>query len=170
VKIIEAMKEIKRLNEKAADLRKKVATHCADLDFETPMYPDQKRQVDEWMQSHSDTVARILQLRVAIQATNLQSSVAIELAGKHVTKSIAEWVHRRRDLAKMEVDLWGVLGDRGLKEGTAQQTSGQALAVKIRRYYDPAQRDQKLALYREEPSIIDAQLEVTNAVTDVIGL
>ena len=41
--------------------------------------------------------------------------------------------------------------------------------VRVRRYYDPAQRDEKLELYRSEPSTIDATLEVSNAVTDLIG-
>ena len=39
VKIIEAMKELVRLNEKRADLRAKVGQYCAAPDFETPTYP-----------------------------------------------------------------------------------------------------------------------------------
>jgi len=170
MKIIEAMKEIKRLAEKLADLQKKVALHCADLDFETAVYPDQRRQVDEWIQSYTDSVQRILKLRVAIQKTNIETTVSIELGGHHIKKSIAEWVHRRRDLAKLDQAIWASLTDRNLREGKAQQSAGQTVDVKIRRYYDPATRDEKVALYRDEPSLIDAQLEVTNAVTDVIGL
>ena len=173
MKIIEAMKEIKRLNEKAADLRKKVSVHCADLSYETAVYPDGKAQVSEWIQSHTDTVQRIAELRTAIQRTNLATDVRIEIGGKPVTKNIAEWVHRRRDLAKMDLDMWTMLTDRNLKEGTAQQSAGQTVEVKIRRYYDPQERDKKIAMYREEigkGGLIDAALEVANAVTDVVGL
>ena len=168
MKLIEAMKALKQLNVKAADLMKKSGQYCADLDFETPVYPDQKGQIREWMQSHSDTLKEILRLRVAIQRTNLATPVAIALGGKTVTKSIAEWIHRRRDLAKMEQAMWGTLGDRGLKEGMATTTTGGTKEVKIRRYFDPQERDEKTALYRDEPTTIDGTLEVINAITELL--
>lgn len=168
MKIIEAMKKLKHLQEKTADLRVKIGQYCADLDFETPMYPDQRGQIDEWLQSHFDSLQEIARLRVAIQKTNLATSVTIELGGKQVTKTIAEWIHRRKDLAKLDLDAWSKLTDRGLKEGVAQTTTGGTRDVKIRRYFDPRLRDEKMALYKSEPSIIDGHLEVTNAVTDLL--
>lgn len=170
MKLIEAMKKLKDLNVKAEDLRKKVSLNCADLTIETPLYgADQKATVDGWIQAHSDLLKEILRLRVAIQRTNLATQVAIQIDGKAVTKSIAEWIHRRRDLAKLDQGMWATLGDRGLKESNVQTApGGNVTEVRIRRYYDPAQRDVKLELYRSEPSVIDATLEVTNAVTDLI--
>lgn len=168
MKIIEAMKKLKHLQEKTADLRAKVAQYCADLDFETPMYPDQRGQIEEWMQSHFDSVQEIARLRVAIQKTNLATSVTIELGGKQVTKTIAEWIHRRKDLAKLDLDAWAKLTDRNLKEGVAQTTTGGTRDVKIRRYFDPRQRDEKMGLYKQEPSVIDGHLEVVNAITDLL--
>src|ERR1700688_3580412 len=100
MKLIQAMKKIKDLATKAEDLRKKVTNHSADLTIETPQYPDQRRQVAEWVQAHGDILKEILHLRFCIQKTNIATPVSIELGGKHVTKSIAEWIHRRRDLAK----------------------------------------------------------------------
>ena len=171
MKLIEAMKKLKDLNVKAEDLRKKVALNCADLSLETPLYgADQKATVDGWIQAHSDILQEILRLRVAIQRTNIATPIAIEIGGKSVTKSIAEWIHRRRDLAKLDMDMWAKLGDRGLKEQNIQTAPGGPITeVRIRRYYDPALRDAKLDLYRSEPSVIDATLEVTNAVTDLIA-
>lgn len=170
MKLIEAMKKLKDMNVKAEDLRKKVALNCADLTIETPLYgADQKATVDGWIQAHSDLLKEILRLRVAIQRTNLATPVAIQLDGKAVTKSIAEWIHRRRDLAKLEQAMWTTLGDRGLKEQNVQTAPGGPVTeVKIRRYYDPVQRDTKLESYRSEPTVIDGTLEVTNAVTDLI--
>jgi hypothetical protein len=170
MKLIEAMKLIKELQVKADDLRKKVGQYCADLDYETPLYPDQKRQVSEWIQSHSDITKKILELRTSIQKTNLATTVAIELGGKTVTKTIAEWIHRRRDLAKSELEMWSKLTDRNLKEGAIPSTmaGGEAKAVKIRRYFDPLERDKAIELYRTEPGIIDRTLEVINAITSVI--
>ena len=171
MKLIEAMKKLKDLNVKAEDLRKKVSLNCADLSLETPLYgADQKATVDGWIQAHSDLLQEILKLRVGIQRTNLATPVTIAVGGKQVTKSIAEWIHRRRDLAKLDMDMWAKLGDRGLKEQNIQTAPGGPITeVRIRRYYDPALRDAKLDLYRSEPSVIDATLEVTNAVTDLIA-
>lgn len=169
MKLIEAMKMIKELQLKAEDLRKKISTYHAHMNFETPTYgKDQAETVKGWLQSHGDILKEILRLRVAIQRTNLVTPVTIELGGKHVTKSIAEWIHRRRDLAGLDLAAWQQLNDKGLKEGSAKNTAGDLVEVKIVRYYDPAERDRNADLYRTEPSIIDRTLEVTNAVTDVI--
>lgn len=170
MKLIEAMKKLKDLNVKAEDLRKKVSLNCADLSLETPLYgADQKATVDGWIQAHTDLMQEILKLRVQIQRTNLATDVTIALNGQRVTKSIAEWIHRRRDLAKLDMDMWSKLGDRGLKEQNVQTSPGGPVTeIRVRRYYDPSVRDAKLELYRSEPSIVDATLEVTNAVTDLL--
>jgi len=169
MKLIEAMKLIKELQVKREDLVKKVGAHCADLDFETPLYSDPKQQVAEWIQSHSDLCKEILRLRVLIQKTNLKTKVTIEIGGKSVEKTIAAWIHRRRDLAGFELAIWSALGDRGLHEGQlpSSQLGGEQRTVKIRRYFCPLERDAKIELYRSEPSIIDRTLEVVNATTDL---
>lgn len=169
MKLIEAMKKIKELQIKASDLRKKVGTYCADQTHETPVYGDnQKAQIFEWVQSHSDVLKEILKLRLAIQKTNIQTKVTMELGEKQVTKTIAEWIHRRRDLATLEQTMWNGIGDRGLKEGNIKTSTNESVEVKIRRYYDPVTRDKNVELYRTEPSVIDRTLEVSNAVTDLI--
>ena len=75
MKLIEAMKQIKDLQRKAEDLRKKIAVHCVDMSYETAVYPDQRAQVGSWLQAHGDIVKEILRLRVAIQRTNLATPV-----------------------------------------------------------------------------------------------
>jgi hypothetical protein len=168
MKIIEAMKKIKHLQEKCADLQAKVKQYCADITFETPTYADQRGQIEEWLQSHSDTVQEIGRLRVAISRTNLATMVKIELGGKQVEKSLTEWIQRRKDLAKLDLAMWSALWDKNIKEGVMNNTSGGQSEVKIRRYYDPKKRDEKVALYKQEPSLIDGHLEVVNAVTELI--
>lgn len=169
MKLIEALKLTKDLARKAEDLRAKIANCSADMDFETPVYPDQATQVQQWLQAHSDITNEILKLRIGIQKTNLITKVKIKLGEHYIEKSIAEWVHRRKDLAAMELLAWKCLGDKGLKEAVEmKQSNGQPFVVKIRRYYDPRVRDAKAELYRSEPSIIDGTLETVNAVTDLI--
>lgn len=168
MKIIEALKQIKDLARKADDLRKKIAQHSAYLNFETPLYADQKGQVGQWIQAHTDILKETSRLRVAIQRTNILTPVTIELDGKQVTKTIAEWIHRRRDLAALESEAWKKLTDRGLKEGSMQQSTTQVLEVRIVRCYDAKERDSKIMALDSEPSVIDAKLEIVNAVTDLM--
>lgn len=168
MKLIEALKQTKDLVRKAEDLATKVGQHSAHMNYETPVYPEQKKQVREWVQAHSDIMKEILHLYISIQKTNLVTPVTIELGGKQVTKSIAEWVHRRRGLATREARCWQKLTDRSLKEGQVKDSQGQAIEARIIRCYDPQERDTMVALYESEPSIVDAKLEVVNAVTDLI--
>lgn len=168
MKLIEALKELKRLQIKLTDLTSKVHTYCADYDYETPAYENQSNQIREWVQGYEDTCKRILELRIALQKTNLVTMVTIELGGRQVTKSIAEWVHRRRDLAKLQMGIWSALGDRNLKEGTIKTSTGESREVKIRRYYSPRDKDEHMSALRDEPSLVDATLEVVNAVTDLV--
>jgi hypothetical protein len=168
MKIIEAMKKIKDLQIKADDLRGKVKANSALLNYETPLYQDTKEQVRQWIQAHSDILKEVLSLRVSIQKTNIQTDVTMELGGKSVTKTIAEWIHRRRDLAGLDMAMYRQLTDRGLKEGQIQESTGGVQSVKIVRFYDPEERDRGIELYRTEPSIIDSTLEVINATTDLV--
>lgn len=168
MKIIEGMKQIKDLQRKAEDLRHKISGASADLDNETPLYENQKDRVSGWLQAHSDITKEILSLRVSIQRTNLATDVTVELGGKSVTKTIAEWIHRRRDLATLELTAWKQLSDRSLREGILTQSTGEPIQVKLRRYYSPEERDAKLDIYQSEPLLIDSKLEVINAITDLI--
>lgn len=170
MKLIQAMKQIKDLLKKAEDLRAKIRDNSAFLNIETPPYGEaQPMQIENWLQAHHDLVREIERLRLAVQRTNLATSVTIELGGKQVTKPLAAWVHRRRDLSRFEMGAWGELTDRKLKETDIQSSqAGPVTQIRIRRFYDPAVRDRNIELYRSEPSIIDGTLEVVNATTDLI--
>lgn len=169
MKLIQAMKKIKDLTQKAADLRVKVQQHSADLTIETPAYPDQKRAITAWIESHHGVIVEIERLRLAVQRTNLATMVTIELGGKMITKPIAAWVHRRRELAKLEMGIWEQLTDRKLKEQNVQTSpTSPVTEVRIRRYFDAQERDQNIELFRTEPNIIDGTLEVVNATTELL--
>jgi len=168
MKIIEALKKREDLKRKADDLRALVRDNCALSSFDTPKYADQKKQVREWIQAHSDVLTEIERLTLAIQRTNLKTIVTIELGTKVVEKPIAAWILRRRDLAKLELAMWNQLSDRNIKEGFANGPSGDPIEIKLARFYDPQERDTRRELYASEPSVIDARLEVVNATTDLI--
>lgn len=169
MKLIEAMKRVKMNKEKIADLQIKLANISAHLSHETPIYGEQtKEKISEWAQSCHDLTLENVRLLCGIARTNLQTDVIISLGERNVTKSIAEWIWRRREYAKLDLKTWEMMTDRGLKEGTVQASTGVPFEVKIIRNYDPELRDKKIAEFKSEPHEIDAALEVVNAVTDLV--
>lgn len=168
MKLIEAMKEVKRLEEKIVDLKDKVGRYSADLDYETPTYENQAEKIKEWLQSAHDSLKEALRLRIAIQNTNLAIKVPIEIGKNKVEHTIAEWILRRRLYAKSELDIWGAVSTRNLREGSATNSAGERVTVKVRMYFNPQERDEKIEEYRSEPNIIDRNLEIVNATTDLV--
>lgn len=168
MKIIEAMKRIKANKAKIADLQKKIADNSAHLNIETPVYPDAAERILSWAKSCEDLGRDNVRMLTAIARTNLDTQVSIVIGDATITKSIAEWVWRRREYAKLDFDTWGRMTDRGLQEGRGKSSTGIDVEIKIMRKYDPITRDARLEVYRSEPHEIDAALEVVNAVTDLI--
>lgn len=169
MKIVEALKKVKYNKEKIADLHTKIAANCANLSFETPAYGDKASfKITEWLQSCQDLTQDNVRLLVAIAKTNNTVNVAIDIGGKSVTKTIAEWVWRRREYAAIDANTFAMLTDRKLKEGALQTSPGVMTEVKVVRHFDPEYRDARLAMYREEPHLIDAALEIVNATTDLV--
>lgn len=169
--LIEAMKEQKLLLRKIDDLRKKITSNSALMDYENPPYSveGQGKQIKEWQQSCHDCISRVEKLRIAVQRTNLQTEVTIKLGSNTITKSIAAWIHRRRDLANLEESCWNILTDKGLKDGfIASGGSDDKTPCKIVRFYDLKERDNKVSLFSEEPILIDTKLEIVNATTDLV--
>jgi hypothetical protein len=168
MKLIEALKKTKDLERKLEDLRQKIGVHCAISSLQSPTYPDQKAKVEGWVQSHTDILKEILRLRIAIQRTNLETEVTIEFPDESATKSIAEWIHRRRSHANTERLAWERLTDRNMKEGFGDTPAGDKVEIKIVRFFIPDERDTMIDKLSSEPSIIDGRLEVVNAITDLI--
>ena len=106
----------------------------------------------------------------AIQKTNLETQISIEIGGKNVTKSVSEWVWRRREYAVTDKMTWRLLSDRNIQEGHFKSSQGVDTRVEIVRHYDPIERDKMVDMYNSEPHLIDSALEISNAVTDLIEI
>jgi hypothetical protein len=55
-----------------------------------------------------------------------------------------------------------------MKDGSFKQTDGTNREVKVRRYFDVKEKDQKVVEYNSEPMIIDRTLEVINCITELM--
>lgn len=168
MKIIEAMKSLKENKEKIAELQVRINQNSAHMSVETPVYENITEKINGWVQSCEDLTQENIKRLTDIARTNLATSVTIELGDKQVTKTIAEWVWRRREYAAVDKKTQSMLTDRGLKDSQIQSEAGGITHVNVVRNYDPEKRDDKLDMYRSEPHRIDAALEVINAVTDLV--
>lgn len=168
MKIIQAMKQVKANKEKITELSQRIQRNSAHLSIESPLYEDQADKIKEWTQTCLDVSRDNVELLVRIAKTNMATPVTIELGGKQITKSISEWVWRRREYAALDLGIWSVQSDRNLKEGQVQTSPGVMSEIKLVRYYDPAKRDEAMDNLRREPHLIDGMLEVVNAVTDLV--
>lgn len=170
MKIIEAIKKVEANKEKIADLQSKIGSVSANLSYETPLYENTPQKIAEWAQACDDLTQENIRLLTAIARTNLATTATVTLGDKPVTKTLAEWIWRRREYAAIDLKTWGTMTDRGLKEGMAQSSVAGAEPTKIAivRHYDIERRDKKIAEYKSEPHEIDATLEVVNAVTDLV--
>jgi len=168
LKIIEAMKRVKSNKEKISDLQIRISEVSAHLDFETPKYGGETPvRIHEWAQGCHSTIQENIRLLTAIARTNLATSATITLGDRTVTKTLAEWIWRRREYAALDLITWQKMTDRNLKEGNIQTSTGP-MQVRLVRNYNPEQRDRKIAEYKNEAHEIDSTLEVINAVTDLI--
>jgi hypothetical protein len=171
MKLIEAMKRVKQNKEKIASLQTMIGNFSAHLSHETPVYgTETPEKINGWAQTCEDLAQDNIKLLTAISRTNLATQVTVTLGEKRVTKTIAEWIWRRREYATSDLLTYQKMGDRGLREGHMPSSvpGGTPIEVKLVRNYNPERRDKKLAEYQSEPHEIDATLEVTNAVTDLL--
>lgn len=168
MKIIEAMKSIKRLREKHQGLVSKIKANAAILDRDKPTYEDQDATVAGWIQAAQDVSKEIASLRMAITRTNDKTDVTIELSGKSVTKPIAYWILRRRELISCDIEVFSALTDRGLTPVAYTDADGIGKVSNVRRFFSPTRRDEMLSALSEERHFIDSALEIVNATTDII--
>lgn len=171
MKIIEAMRKIKTLDERLSGLVIKIREHSSDNGEGEPVYitvQDQVNKIKEWVQCYKDTVKEIERLRVAIQRTNIAVEVPVTMSDDSIVKkTIAAWIHRRRDLSKKDAHAWEALRCPH-KPRAVLETDGKGACINPRRYYDMNGRDSMLAILQAEPNCIDAALEIANATTDII--
>lgn len=172
MKIIEAMRQSKDNLVKISDLQKKIAQNSANLDASPTEYGDgTKAQVASWVQSCIDLTQANVHLGVAIQRTNLATSVTLSIGGNDVTKTIAEWVLRRRIYASIDQTTWSTLTNKNLQPMNYHVDVDGQKQIKVSNVvlnYSPTDRDNAIAMYRSEPSLINSALEIVNATTDLI--
>ena len=168
MKIIEALKKIKANDQKISDLNNRIAANCARKSIETSAYDDPIKTVSGWINSVQDLILDNERLTYLIHRTNVETEVTIEIGDNTITKTIDQWLYRRRNGAVKALQTYQRLSDRGLKSEAMKQTDGTILQIDVVRHFDAAERDKKVDLLTSEPLVIDARLEIINAITDLV--
>ena len=177
MKLIEGLKAQKVIMRKIEDLQKKIQNHAAYSSLERPVYKDESEpdspkaqiaQIDKWISSIRDLTKLMAITRLQVQFTNIVTTVTIDINGTKITKTIAEWIHWRREFSDIMYRTHQCLGDKGIREGIVNDSQGTKHEVKIVRCYSPAQRDKNMADYRDMKFAIDSTLEIVNATTDMV--
>ena len=174
--IIEGLKKIKLLKQKYQSQTERIANACAELGYENEQFTygtaeEQQAMVGGLIKSCQDIVAEIENISLRISKTNIETPVTIELEGKHITKPIAGWILRRRELSALSAQPYDCLTDRGLQPKAYQvEGSDDTHVANVVRFFDPKKRDEKKEQLKGEPLEIDGRLEVVNATTQLLQL
>ena len=170
MKIIEALKKVKANRQKMADLTALIRNNSANMESEkgkTP-YSDPKAKVKEWLQSVESLQSDNAKLLANIQYTNLHTEVSIEMpSGTVVTKTVAEWIVRRREGVDSVSAAYESLRTN-LKQNAVRDQEGNITVDHVILNFSAEQRDKKLMDLSQEKSLIDSKLEIVNATTDLI--
>lgn len=170
MKIIEALKKVKYNRQKMVDLNTLLSQNAAHMESQTghTPYSDPKRKVKEWLQSIHDLQSDNAKLLSAIQRTNLETKVTIEvMEGQQVEKTIAEWIVRRREGVDQDYAACNALRTR-LTQQAIQDAEGNISVDNVVYNFSTEARDKRLMALSEEKSRIDSALEIVNATTDLI--
>lgn len=168
MKLIEALKEVEACREKIRSLSQKISENSAHREDKPTEYVDPKEEIQSWQTKIHAATSRMEELLLRISYTNLKTLITIEINGNSITKSIAGWVYRRRELSRLDLMAWNVCTNKRLRAEVDIKDTNKVFRVVLN--YDPKTRDRKVEEYTSEPGIIDSRLETVNAVTELLEL
>lgn len=180
MKIIEGLKELKQITEKLDKNADMISLYASALDneklpFETE--DKQRKQINEYIQSSKDLISRYLQLKTAIDKTNMETKVQFDfgtftihdliLLNPRNAKAARTGNYAGAMLAQPYTALTTDQADRRLHMLNRNSSSD---SIKVLRFYDEEAKNKELYRISDFLGSISARLEVINATTDIIGL
>jgi hypothetical protein len=170
MKIIEALKEFPLLEKRIEKNIELVQKYSSELDLGKAEYTfgsneNQTKEVTSLLQSTDDLIARRAKLRRALAVTN--AKIKVTILGKE--RTITEWIEYREKGCDLQVKALNALNDKtaSLQLQANQGKLDLAAGVRVVRFYDEKEKNEKANKLMEEKSVIDASLEIVNATTDL---
>lgn len=170
MKIIEALKEQKRIQTKINRNATQITQYSCKLSNEKPFFDSDEAQTAETyqlIQSNIDLTNRYLWLKRCIDHTNLNSKH--EIGG--VAYSITDLLNMKRNGIGFIITTYNALTDSQVSRRlSAARSTDSAKPVQIERLYDERNKNEALLKWQDLLDNIDSKLEVINATTDLIEL
>lgn len=170
MKLIEGMKTLKVIEKKMQHNTERVNQYAAIVSSERPIFgteAEQRKQVEQLIQSNTDLAKQYLSLKKAVDLTNIQSQVTI---GKE-TFSISDLLQIQRNVAKLMKTTYNALNDKLAEQRIV--TMRQPTTEKpphVERMYDENEKYKGLQYWQGLEDEIETRLEVINATTNLIEL
>lgn len=171
MKIIEGLKELKLIESKMKKNNEKIEKYSSILDNERPQFESESHQIQEvknLVQSNKDLQERYLELKAAIERTNLSTKVKIDGQAKEHT--IYELIIIKRKLGDLIKQTYTSMNTKqaASRLSSSRSSLGGSIAPKVVPLYDERTKNEALDAHENFMSVIDGRLEVVNAVTDII--
>ena len=154
--ILDGLKKVKLLKKKADKKASRVAENCCSFEGEEPLH-----SVRELMQSHSDLLLEINDIKAKIQCTNAATKVA---GTKYAPLTISELISYRQSVLPQRIAVL-----KTLSKTYKENEGGYGVPKrKVVMHYDPKERETTIDKYEDEILEIDAILDKCNMTTSLI--
>ena len=166
--IIEGMKELKLIEKKMEQNSMRILEYSSLCSTEQPKFGNeetQRKEVTGLVQSNLDLATRYMDIKRAIERTNLATKVAF--GTKEYT--VSDLLVLKRKLEPMIIKTYTSLSDQTAKQ---RQPSFQRVAgdqvVSVKQLYDEKSKYDSLNSWHDLFNAITGRLEVVNATTNLI--
>lgn len=169
MKIIEALKELPLIDKKIQKNIAQIQQYSSEADNGHMDLPfgtadEQAKEVASLVQSTNDLADRSANIRRVLSLTN--ATVAVEISG--VTRSITEWIAYRTNGFSHQIRALQAMNDSIAKANLNKVGFDEEKGVRIARFYNEKDRNEKTAALEALQGQLDARLEMVNATTDLV--
>jgi len=167
--LIEGMKELRLILKKMQGNNTRVTEYASLVSTEKPYFDskvDQKNKIKALIQANMDLLQRYLDVKKAIERTNLRTIITIG----NKQHSVSELLVLKRVLGKYALDTYNSLNDTQAraKMDAFRRSASPDREILIERMYEEEEKHQALRYWQEFLSDLDGRLEVVNATTELI--
>jgi len=174
MKLIEGMKKLRVLEKHLGRNTERIFMYSSAPSNEKPTFgeeKEQRKQVQELIQSNKDLVTEYLHLKQRVDMTNLTTTVTI---GKRQFKLIDLLILRRGLAKKMEKTFHALSTDYADRRLSQMQRNialqpGEK-APHALRFYDETEKFENLQEWQGLQDEIEQRLEVINATTELVTI
>ena len=166
MKLIEALKEQKKINDKIDRNVKLIQKYSSKLSIEKTYFKtneEQAEEINKLIENNHMLINHYLWLKRCIEYTNI--IIKVDILGK--TCSISDLIHLKRNGISMILDTYAALDDN---DSSLKIDQYEGYAVTIDRFYDEKDKNEKMNYWREFFDSIDSKLEILNATTELIDV